>query len=500
MAFYSCHSPEIPIPPRFIQLILACISTASVQFNLNDKVVGSVMPSRGILQGDPLSPYLFLLCAEGFSSLLHLKERRQALSGFKVARRAPDISHLLFADDSFLFCQPSISSCNIIKDILDVYERATGQKVNFQKSSLYFSPNVELRDQTLISDFMRIPVRSSFEKYLGLPQHIGQTKKQLFHYLHDKVWGHLHNWKNKVFSKGGKETLLKSVIQAIPMYSMACFRLPVATCHSLESIMANFWWGVNDNNRPKTHWQSWNKLYRVTILVSLPFPHLISPPPPHLCLGGNTSGILTSPPRNKALKGQPNDQAHAILNLAQSFLTDYHSSMTTSAPSDRPSHSPTPSSWSPPPPGLLKLNVDASVSKVNGKVGFGGIIRNSEGLVVAALAHPYNGGGAVATLEAKALLTLLRWCIYEHFLIHEVETDCKAITYALYYRKEDISVFGDLIRQIKNSLSHFPARLSHVNREANSLADKLAYRASGLDEVAIWIGDDPCDLIEFLSS
>ncbi|XP_060964971.1 uncharacterized mitochondrial protein AtMg00310-like [Cannabis sativa] len=43
---------------------------------------------------------------------------------------------------------------------------------------------------------------------------------------------------------------------------MACFRLPTATCHSLESIMANFWWGFNDNNRPKTHWQSWQKLCR----------------------------------------------------------------------------------------------------------------------------------------------------------------------------------------------------------------------------------------------
>uniref|UniRef100_A0A803PA31 Reverse transcriptase n=1 Tax=Cannabis sativa TaxID=3483 RepID=A0A803PA31_CANSA len=270
----------------------------------------------------------------GFSSLLHLQERRQALSGFKVARRAPAISHLLFANDSFLFCQASIRSCNIIKDVLDVYERATGQKFN----------------------------------------------------------------------------------------------------------------------------------------------------------------------RNKALKCQPSDQAHAILNLAQSFLTDYHSSMTTSTPTDRPSHSMAPSFWSPPLLGLLKLNVDASVSKVNGKAGFGGIIRNSEGLVVAALAHPYNGGGAVATLEAKAFLTLLRWCIDEHFLINEVETDCKAITDALYYQKEDISVFGDIIRQIKDTLSHFPARLSHVNREANSLADKLAHRASGLDEVTIWIGDDPCDLIEFLSS
>ncbi|KAM6556148.1 hypothetical protein CsatB_003167 [Cannabis sativa] len=545
---------KFQFPPRFVHLIHACISTASFQFNLNGKVLGSVSPSRGIRQGDPLSPYLFLLCAKGFSSLLHQQESRRALSGFKVARRALAISHLLFADDSFLFCQATINSCNTIKEVLEAYERATGQKVNFQKSSLYFSPNVELRDQTLISNFMGIPVRSSFEKYLGLPQHIGRTKKQLFHYLHDKVWGHLHNWKKKVFSKGGKETLLKSVIQAIPTYSMSCFRLPVATCHSLESVMANFWWGVNDNNRPKTHWQSWKKLCRSKkdgglgfrsmvhfnqallakqawrilkqpnstvskILSARYFPHSsfldssIGHSPSFVCRSicwGKEllhKGLLFLCTawfvwfnRNKALKGQAPDPDHAIPNLAQSFLEDYQSSQQTIVPSSRLGQIVVQPSWSPPAAGLLKLNVDAAVSKVNRKAGFGGIIRNSEGLVVAALAQPHFGGGSVPTLEAKSLLSMLHWCLTEHFFVHEVETDCKAITDAFSRHKKDISVFGDLIRQIKNTLSQFPAaRLSHVRREANTLADNLAHRALGLDEVAIWIGDDPCNLIEYLS-
>uniref|UniRef100_A0A803PYY8 Reverse transcriptase domain-containing protein n=1 Tax=Cannabis sativa TaxID=3483 RepID=A0A803PYY8_CANSA len=509
---------KFQFPPCFIRLIFACISTATFQFNLNGKVVGNVIPSRGICQGDPLSPYLFLLCAEGFSSLLHQQERNKTLVGFKVARRAPAISHLLFADDSFLFCQASISSCNTIKDVLEVYERATGQK------------------------------------------------------------GHLHNWKNKVFSKGGKETLLKSVIQAIPTYSMACFRLPVATCHSLESIMANFWWGVNENYRPKTHLQSWKKLCKskrdgglgfrslvtpispvpdkvesfitnsmtwdittlnrcypphvVEQILAIPLPLSPSPddqiwefsksgaysvrsgyhlslsstspqifpllPPSHL--GGKTFGILIFLPRNKALKGQAQDQAHAILNLAHSYLAEFNSSLSASAPTSRPQHSIATTTWSPPASGLLKLNVDAAVSKIDGKAGFGGVIRNSEGLVVAALAQPYIGGGAVGTLEAKSLLSMLRWCIDEHFLVQEVETDCKAITDTLSHNKEDFTVFGDLICQIKEALSLIPnARLSHVTRGANYFADKLAHRALGLDEVAIWIGDDPCDLIEFLS-
>ncbi|KAM6601781.1 hypothetical protein CsatA_021390 [Cannabis sativa] len=370
-SFIEAILRKFQFPSRFITLVLSCITTATFQFNLNGKVTGSVSPSRGIRQGDPLSPYLFLLCAEGFSSLLRQKEIDRSLPGIKVARRAPAISHLLFADDSFLFCQAAINSCNVIKEVLDVYERATGQKVNFQKSSLYFSPNVELRDQTLISDFM-----------------------DLF--------------------------------------------LCIA-------------------------WFIWFN-------------------------------------RNKALKSQPTDQAHAIVSLAQSFLADYNSVSSASTPLGRPSLAAATTTWAPPAHGTLKLNVDAAVPKNGGRSGFGGVIRNSEGSVVAALAQPYVGGGSVATLEAKALLSLLRWCIEEHFSVRVVESDCKAVTDAINNPKEDLSVFGDLIQQIRDTLSLFPAAwISHINRNANSLADKLAHWASGQDEVAIWIGDDPCNLVDFLS-
>uniref|UniRef100_A0A803PAC6 Reverse transcriptase domain-containing protein n=1 Tax=Cannabis sativa TaxID=3483 RepID=A0A803PAC6_CANSA len=628
-AFIAAILSKFLFPQRFINLILACLSTATFQFNFNGKVVGNVIPTRGIRQGDPLSPYLFLLCAEGLSSLIQQKERNHSLMVYKVARRAPAISHLLFADDSFLFCNASIQSCNIIKEILKMYERASRQKVNFQKSSLYFSPNVELRDQTLISDFLQIPIRSSFEKYLGLPQHIGRTKKQVFHYLHDKVWAHLHNWKNKVFSKGGKEILLKSVIQAIPTYTMACFCIPSATCHSLESIMANFWWGFNDNNRPKIHWQSWKKLrkskkdgglgfrslvhfnqallakqaWRIfkqpnslvsKILEARYYPNssflnsalglspsfvwrsicwgrellqkgLISkisngqststtgnhwipgfrqhttfdtaPPtvaafitltmtwnialleryyPPHvidailsiplplqpsndeLIWELSNSGIysvkigyhlsfssFTPPdipsssslsPWNKARKDQVQDKTHAILTLARNFLDDYNLPSSRQSPRAPPSRLSHPTSWTPPAQGCLKLNVDASTTKDRLKAGFNGVIRNSEGLVVAALASPYLGGGTVASLEAKSLLRMLQWCIEEHFHVHEIETDCKTITDALSSSRENISVFGDTLKQIKDALSLLPAtQVSHVPRSANTFADKLAH-------------------------
>uniref|UniRef100_A0A803P130 RNase H type-1 domain-containing protein n=1 Tax=Cannabis sativa TaxID=3483 RepID=A0A803P130_CANSA len=203
---------------------------------------------------------------------------------------------------------------------------------------------------------------------------------------------------------------------------------------------------------------------------------------------------------NKALRGQAHDQTHAITKLAKSFLDDFKLSTWASSPHARSNQSSAITTWSPPEPGRLKLNVDAAIPKGRAKVGFGSVIRNNEGLVVAAVAFPYTGAENVATLEAKSLLLALRWCIEKHFPVHVVETDCKAITDALDHPKEDISYFGDLISQIKEALSHLPvAHISHVNRSANTFADKLTHWALGLDEVAIWNGDDPCNLRDFLS-
>ena len=128
-------------------MVMMCVTTVSYSFKLNGEPVGYVQPERGLRQGDPLSPYLFVMCAEGLSALLSRAELMGDLQGIKVCRAAPSIHHLFFADDSFLFARGTISECQNIKQVLNMYELSSGQAVNFEKSCVSFSSNLNEFDQ-----------------------------------------------------------------------------------------------------------------------------------------------------------------------------------------------------------------------------------------------------------------------------------------------------------------------------------------------------------------
>ena len=92
--------------------------------------MGRIKPSRGLHQGDPLSPYLFLLCALGLQSLIQKAEVNDDIRGVAICRNGPRVSHLFFADDSVLFYRATEAECQRILDILAVYERGLRQKIN----------------------------------------------------------------------------------------------------------------------------------------------------------------------------------------------------------------------------------------------------------------------------------------------------------------------------------------------------------------------------------
>ena len=128
---------------RWINLMMECISTPSYAVLINGEPQGFISSSRGIRQGDPLSPYIFLLCAEGFSALIRKAERDKKLSGISISKGGLKLSHLLFADNSLLFYQAKPEECRNLMAVLSLYEQSSGQKINLDKTTIFFSKNTK---------------------------------------------------------------------------------------------------------------------------------------------------------------------------------------------------------------------------------------------------------------------------------------------------------------------------------------------------------------------
>jgi ribonuclease HI len=244
---------------RWIQLVMMCVTTVKYSVVINGEPCGHITPTRGIRQGDPISPYLFLLCAEVLSSMVSKANREGLLTGVPTSKRGPKISHLFFADDSLLFCRSNIAHWSNLTAILNSYEKASGQKLNSNKTSIFFSKNTPTEDKEIILEFAGIPATSRYDKYLGLPAMVGRSRMKAFKNITERVWKRLQDWKLKLLSQAGKEILLKAVIQAIPSYCMGIFLLPKSLCSELHSLMARFWWGHKENEK-KIAWMSWSKM------------------------------------------------------------------------------------------------------------------------------------------------------------------------------------------------------------------------------------------------
>ena len=245
---------------RWIHWMSMCVESVDYSVLVNSEQVGPIIPGVGLRQGDPLSPYLFIICAEGLSTLIRDAESCGELTCTKICRRAPTISHLLFANDCFLFFKADENHTNVMQNILTTYESASGQAISLPKSEFFCSRNVPDPLKQTITNILGVQVVLGTGKYLGLPSMIGRDRTATFAFIKDRVWQKINSWSGKCLSKAGCEVMIKFVLQAIPSYVMSIFHLPATLINSIEKMMNSFWWGHGRTSQRGIQWMSWEKL------------------------------------------------------------------------------------------------------------------------------------------------------------------------------------------------------------------------------------------------
>ncbi|XP_019097511.1 PREDICTED: uncharacterized protein LOC109131263 [Camelina sativa] len=217
--FIEAALKQMGFHPTWVNWIIQCVSTVSYSYLVNGQAQGIVNPRREIRQGDPLSPYLFIICSEVLSGLCLKAQSQGNLLGLRVAKGSPRVNHLLFADDTMFFIRSDYHSCMTLRRILQKYEAASGQKINQAKSSITFSAKTPASAKELAKNILEIQKEG------------GQ----------------------------GKLTMLKSVLTTMPTYTMSCFQLPASLCKRIQSALTRFWWDKNTEKK-KMSWIAWRKL------------------------------------------------------------------------------------------------------------------------------------------------------------------------------------------------------------------------------------------------
>uniref|UniRef100_A0A8I7B954 Reverse transcriptase domain-containing protein n=1 Tax=Hordeum vulgare subsp. vulgare TaxID=112509 RepID=A0A8I7B954_HORVV len=257
--FLEAMMRKMGFAERWIDLIMNCCSTVKYRFRINGSLTDDIVPQRGLRHGDPISPYLFLLCAEAFSCLMNSAEQDGRLEGVKICQIAPSFNHLLFADDSLILLKVSEDNSTHLQNVLSLYEDCSGQTVNVDKTSIMFSKNTNIHEKKGMMSKLGLSRESWNERYLGLPVYLGQSRIKVFSYLKDRVWHKIQGWKEKMLSKAGKEILIKACAQAIPTFAMSVFDITKGLCEQISPMVGRYFWAHQDKEN-KIHWLSWERL------------------------------------------------------------------------------------------------------------------------------------------------------------------------------------------------------------------------------------------------
>eukprot|EP00253_Pinus_taeda_P018624 PITA_18624 len=253
------------ISNNFISIIMECITHPWTAPLINGRPSNYFRSSKGLRQGCPLSPFLYIIMAETLSIHLEKLRMQKEITGISIVRGTKGINHSLFADDTLLIGGASSLMAKRFKKMLDPFLLASGGKLNNKKCNIY-TWNVPWQIIQIISSILDIPTQRnwSYFMYLGLPLAKESVKSEIWVKLIEKSRGKLQSWGMTWLNLAGRTTLIKAILSALPIYQFAVTLAPASTNKHMEIIIRSFLWQGGKQDSKNFSLVKWDQ-------VTLPF-------------------------------------------------------------------------------------------------------------------------------------------------------------------------------------------------------------------------------------
>ena len=243
-------------PAFLLECIKECISTPTFSISVNGELAGFFASKRGVRQGDPLSPLLFIIVMEALSRSLSAAAHSQEFQ-FHPKCEEIRLTHLSFADDIFHFSRGTKASVQVMMGELVKFEQFSGLQVNKQKSAIFMDGVSDDIKTDLLNTtgfgLGRFPM-----KYLGVPLISTRLSQSDCQPLLDKILGIIHSWTSRALSYAGRLQLIGSVLYSIQQYWCSLFIIPKFTIAKIEQAFKSFLWSgkTGNSHRAKISWES----------------------------------------------------------------------------------------------------------------------------------------------------------------------------------------------------------------------------------------------------
>lgn len=204
-------------------------------------------PSRGIRQGGPLSPFLFVIMAEGLGQSIKQAQLSQMLKGLSF-HNSPAFTHQQFVDDNMIFGHLSVQEACQLKTLLSDFSEASGASINKSKSQIFFF-NTPISTQSAIARILGFTIAFLPSKYLGAPLTASALKHSSWKILLEKLENRLSLWTHRTLNMASRLVLINDVLHSMPLYLFSILAAPKWVLKDIKRLQRSFLWGSSSQKR-----------------------------------------------------------------------------------------------------------------------------------------------------------------------------------------------------------------------------------------------------------